>query len=150
MKNAICAAACGLFLCAGLLGASGAAAGDLPADLAKAVHEYDQAQINGDPSELERLLADDYTLINSAGAAETKAQFISESVGVGNKLDPFTIEQPVEKIWSDGAIMGGVARLTGLSGGTHFAVTLRFTDVWAKREGKWRVVYSHASRVPAS
>lgn len=136
-----------LFTSAALLAGS-VQAETLPADLAKAVHDYDQAQINGDEAELNRLLADDYVLVNSSGATETKPQFISESVGPGNKLDPFTVEQPVEKIWDNGAVMGGVATVSGLSGGSPFKVTLRFSDIWARRNGTWQVIYTHASRQP--
>jgi len=119
----------------------------LPPDLAKAAHDYDQAQVKGDKAELERLLADDYLLANSRGAVETKAQFIAESVGPQNRLDPFVVEQPIEKVWADGAVLGGIARLSGLSDGQPFKVTLRFSDIWQKRDGRWVVIYTHASRV---
>ena len=29
------------------------------------------------------------------------------------------------------------------------AVKLRFADIWAKRNGKWQVIYTHVSRPPA-
>jgi hypothetical protein len=43
--------------------------------------------------------------------------------------EPFVILEPVEKVWSDGAVMGGLVNLKGISGGKPFAVTLRFVDV---------------------
>ncbi|MGH8137451.1 MAG: nuclear transport factor 2 family protein [Steroidobacteraceae bacterium] len=55
-----------------ILAAPAAFALELPPDLAKAVKAYDQAQINGDRSELQRLLADDYTLLSSSGQIENK------------------------------------------------------------------------------
>ena len=123
---------------------------DLPADLAKAVKDYDQAQIEGNRTELVRLLADDYTLVNSAGKTETKAQFVAESSAPGFKLEPFVVKEAIEKVWSDGAVMGGVAHLKGVDGGKSFEVDLRFSDIWAKRKGKWQVIYTHASRAPAA
>jgi len=123
---------------------------DLPADLAKAVKDYDQAQIEGNRTELVRLLADDYTLVNSAGKTETKAQFVAESSAPGFKLEPFVVKEAIEKVWSDGAVMGGVAHLKGVDGGKPFEVDLRFSDIWAKRNGKWQVIYTHASRAPAA
>jgi len=122
---------------------------ELPADLAKAVKDYDQAQIKGNRAELERLLADDYTLLNSAGKTETKAQFVAESTAPDFKLEPFVVREAIEKVWSDGAVMGGVAHLRGVDGGKPFEVDLRFSDIWAKRNGKWQVIYTHASRPPA-
>lgn len=120
----------------------------IPADLAARVRAYDDAQVKGDESALEDLLADDYVLVNSRGRRQTKAEFIADTVKPGFKLEPFTVDEPVELVWSDGAVMGGVATLRGVDGGEAFEVRLRFSDIWAKRQGKWRVVYTHASRDP--
>lgn len=121
-------------------------AADLPADLAKAVDDYDHAQVNGNRAELERLLADDYTLVNSSGGVQDKAGLIADYTTPGYKIEPFEVLEPVEKVWSDGAVMGGLVHLKGVSGGKPFAVTLRFADIWAKRNGRWQVVYCHVSR----
>ena len=78
----------------------------LPPDLAKAVADYDAAQIHGDGAALQRLLAEDYTLVNSSGETESKAQLIADYTAPGYKLDPFTVREPIEKVWADGAVMG--------------------------------------------
>jgi hypothetical protein len=126
----------------------GASAGAaiLPPDLAKAVADYDAAQIKGDGAELRRLLADDYTLLNSSGAIESKAQLIADYTAPGYKLDPFVVREPIEKVWAKGAVMGGIATLRGMDGGKQFEVTLRFADIWAKRHGVWQVIYTHVSK----
>lgn len=134
---------------AALLLSSAADAADLPADLAKAVKDYDEAQVHGNKAELQRLVADDYTLVNSSGRVQNKAGLIADYTTPGYKIEPFEIQQPVEKVWSDGAVMGGVVDLRGIDGGKPFAVTLRFADIWAKRNGKWQVVYTHVSKPPA-
>ncbi len=124
-------------------------AAEIPADLAQAVHDYDAAQVHGNRAELQRLVADDYTLVNSSGRIQSKAELIADYTTPGYKIEPFEILEPVEKAWSDGAVMGGVVNLRGTDGGKPFAVTLRFADIWAKRNGKWQVIYTHVSR-PAS
>jgi hypothetical protein len=123
-----------------------AAAASVPAALAAAVHGYDQAQIDGNRAELERWLADDYLLVNSSGTTETKAQLISDYTAPGFDLEPFTVEQPVERVWKDGAVMGGIATLRGTDGGKRFEARLRFADIWAKRNGRWRVVYTQVAK----
>jgi hypothetical protein len=133
-------------LIASVLLAPAAFGSGIPSDLAKAVKDYDQAQVNGNGSELQRLLADDYTLVNSGGQVETKAQLIADYTAPGYKIEPFTVLEPIEKAWGDGAVMGGVATLKGVDGGKPFSVTLRFADIWAKRNGKWQVIYTHVSR----
>ena len=136
-------------LSAALLWCSLANGAELPADLAKAVKDYDEAQIHGNKAELQRLVADDYTLVNSSGRVQSKAELIADYTTPGYKIEPFEILQPVEKAWSNGAVMGGVVNLRGTDGGKPFAVTLRFADIWAKRNGKWQVIYSQVSRPPA-
>ncbi len=52
----------------------------LPADLAAAAHAYDDAQVNGYRAALERLVADDYVLVNGAGQVQDKARLIADYV----------------------------------------------------------------------
>ena len=125
-----------------------AVSAQIPADLAAAVAAYDKAQVDGNRAELERWLADDYVLINSRGLVEDKAKLIADYTAPGFKIEPFTVEQPVEKAWEDGAVMGGVATLRGTDQGQKFEIRLRFADVWAKRDGRWQVVYTHAEKAP--
>lgn len=124
------------------------AAAALPPGLAEAVRGYDEAQWRGDRAALERWLADDYLLVNSRGEVETKAQLIADYTAPGFTLNPFTVEQEVRRVWPGGAVMGGVATLTGMDGGKPYRVRLRFADVWAYRSGRWQVVYTQAARAP--
>lgn len=89
------------------------------------------------------------SLVNSTGQVQTKAQLIADYTAPGYKIEPYVVLEPVEKVWDDGAVMGGVANLRGTDGGKPFAVTLRFAGIWAKRHGKWQVIYTHVSRPPA-
>ena len=98
-----------VFVLALLIASTTAYCADLPADLEKAVHDYDEAQIKGNRLELQRLLADDYTLLNSGGRIQNKAELIADYTAPGFKLEPFVVEQPIEKVWSDGAVMGGIS-----------------------------------------
>ena len=141
MKTAICASVVGLMLVGSVT-----QAGPVPTELAKAVRAYDQAQITGNRAELERLLADDYTLLNSAGTIETKSQLIRDYTAPGNKLEPFVVKEPIEIVWNAGAVMGGIVTLRGIDSGTRFDVTVRFSDIWAMRNGVWQVIYTHVSR----
>ena len=133
---------------AAVIGAASAAG--LPPDLAQAAKDYDQAQMHNDRAALERLLADDYTLLNSRGEVETKAQFIAESTAPDFHLDPYVVRDPVERVWKDGAVLGGVVTLSGTDAGSPFTAALRFADVWAKRGGRWQVVYTGVTRDSAA
>jgi ketosteroid isomerase-like protein len=123
-------------------------AADIPDDLRKAVEDYDHAQVKADGAEMRRLVADDYVLVNSSGKVQNKSELIADYLAPGYKIEPYEILEPVEKVWGDGAVMGGLVHLKGLSGGKPFAISLRFADIWAKRNGRWQVVYTHVSEPP--
>jgi hypothetical protein len=122
-----------------------AVSANVPPDLAAAVHAYDLAQSDGDRAALERWVADDYVLVNSRGQVENKAKLIADYTAPGFDLEPFTVEQPVERVWKDGAVMGGVATIR-TSDGQRFEMRLRFADIWARRNGRWQVVYSQVAK----
>ncbi|HEY0435248.1 MAG TPA: nuclear transport factor 2 family protein [Phenylobacterium sp.] len=120
----------------------------LPPDLAKAAQDYDRAQVRCDKAELERLLAPDYRLFNSGGQVQDKASFIADSTAPTFRMSPFTVEEPLERMEGpDLALLGGVATLKGSSAGRPFTARLRFMDVWARRDGRWQVVFTQATRV---
>ncbi len=133
-----------------LLFAVHAAAANLPPDLAAAVKDFDQAQMHHGGKALQRLLADDYVLVNSRGQASGKAQFIKDYSDPGFRLDPYVVREPVERVWGDGAVMGGLVTLKGTNNGKAFSVDIRFADIWAKRNGQWQVVYTGATRASSN
>ncbi len=120
----------------------------LPADLSAAVAAYDRAQVNGDTDALSRLIADDFTLVNSNASVEDKAQFLADFHLPGFKIDPYVIEQPVAKAWDDGAVTGGLLHLSWSQDGKHQTRRLRVAYVWKKRDGRWLATYAPVTRVP--
>ncbi|QNJ99775.1 nuclear transport factor 2 family protein [Dyella telluris] len=120
----------------------------LPDDLAAAATAYDLAQFHSDRGELERLLADDYTLAGSNGKNQTKAEFIDDSTAPGSKTTYVAITQQVRKVWPDGAVLGGMFDARGMDRGKAYTLKGRFVDVWAKRDGRWQVIFTQAHRVP--
>ena len=121
----------------------------VPADLAAAAADYDRAQVKGDKALLNRLLADDYHLVNGGGQVESKEQFVAESIDPAFKLAPFTVENPIETVWADGAVLAGEVHLKGQDHGKPFTAHFRFADIWRKRDGAWQVVFTEVTRLPA-
>jgi hypothetical protein len=120
----------------------------LPPALAKAVGEFDRAQMTGDGKLLKRLLADDYVLVNSRALVEDKADFIHDYTAPGFRLMPYTVEEEVVRSWPGGAVLGGLVTLQGTSGGKPFKARLRFADIWREKDGTWQVIFTQATRVP--
>lgn len=131
-----------------VLSAAPALAVELPPDLAKAVQDYDRAQIHNDIPTLEHLVADDYVLVNSNATVENKQQFLADFSLPGFKIDPYVVEQPVEKMWGNAAVIGGLVHLSWTQDGKHQTRLLRVAYVWAKRNGHWQATYTQVTRVP--
>ena len=130
------------------VGALPAFAGALPPDLAKAVRDYEHAQFSNDIPTLERLVADDYVLVNSNATVENKQQFLADFNLPGFKIDPYVMEQPVEKVWGDAAVIGGLVHLSWTQDGKHQARVVRVAYVWSRSNGHWQARYAQVTRVP--
>jgi hypothetical protein len=130
-----------------LLGAAPALG--LPRDaLRQAMANYEQAQIGADRIALNRLLADDYLLVNGGGDREDKKTFIADLVDPNFKINPYRIERPILRRWSNGAVSAGIAHETGTSGGKAFDACIRFADTWKLIDGHWRVAFTQVARMP--
>ena len=117
----------------------------LPADLAAAATAYDLAQFRADKAELQRLLADDYILAGSNGKNQTKAQYIADATAPGSRTTYVALSQQVRRLWPNGAVLGGMVDAKGFDRGKPISVHARFVDVWAKRNGRWRVVFTQVN-----
>jgi hypothetical protein len=121
---------------------------DLPPELAKAVKDYDQAQFNNDIPELNRLVSDDYVLVNSDATVEDKQKVLADHGLPGFRIDPYVLEQPVEKVWDNAAVIGGLAHLSWMQDGKRQTRLVRIAHVWAKRDGRWQTTYTQVTRAP--
>jgi len=121
----------------------------LPADLAQAIREYDSATTNNDVASLSRLIADDYMLVNSDASVENKTQYLADFHLPGFRIDPYVMEAPWNKVWDRFALTGGVLPLTWNQDGVRHERRLRIVHAWKRSEGRWQIVYSQLTRIPA-
>jgi len=125
-----------------------ALADELPPDLAQAMKVYDEGQFHNDVPTLERLVADDYVLVNSDSTLQNKQSFLADFRVPGFRLDPYVMEQRVAKVWGGAAVMAGLVRLSFTQDGKRQTRRLRLVHVWAKRDGRWQVTHTQLTRVP--
>jgi ketosteroid isomerase-like protein len=121
----------------------------LPEDLAQALNEYYQAEMSNDIDALNRLLADDYMVVNSDASVEDKQKTLANFATPGFKVDPYVFEERVERVWENAAIISGRVRLGWTQGGRHQTRLLHMTYVWAKRDGRWQATFTQVTRVPS-
>lgn len=90
------------------------------------------------------LIADDWSVTHVDAQVITKDQAL-EMCRSGPPVTS-SIDQLMIRWYGETAIVTGRTRAT-VSGATLQTVTLRFTDVFVLRDGRWIVVASHATRL---
>jgi ketosteroid isomerase-like protein len=133
---------------AGLLFLAAPSPAELPPDLARAVKDCDAAQLSNDVAALAGLVADDFLLVNSDSSLQDKKSFLGDFQRPGFRIDPLVVEQPMQKVLGDAAIVGGLLHLGWTQDGKHETRLLRIAWVWRKREGRWQATYAQLTRVP--
>lgn len=107
-----------------------------------------QAMADKDYAALDAIIADDLIYTHSSARLDTKKSLI------GNMESGSTVYQSVEpsdvqaQDLGDSVVLTGVAKIKVMTGGKPNAFTVRFTDVYAKRAGKWQMVAWQSTRLP--
>jgi ketosteroid isomerase-like protein len=130
------------------LSASPVLAAELPVDLAAAARDYDRAQFRNDFAALDRLVTDDFVLVNSDASVEDKSQFLADFKLPGFKIDPYVIDQPIHELWDNAALIGGIVHLSWTQDGTRNTRLLRVAYIWIRKSGRWQAAYVQLTRVP--
>ena len=112
---------------------------------------FDDAQLHGDRAVLEKMLAADFLLVHGSGKVGDKKDFIDGFTDPNSHLEPFEISDRLFiRPSSDTAIVGGEAWVRGTDHGKPFKQHFRYSDMFAKRNGQWVVVYTQVTPLPAS
>ena len=104
------------------------------------------AWVEGDGLFIEQILADDWSVTDLTGHVLTKGQVLQEVFGSGNRqVVSMQIDDINVRPFGDWAIVTGRTNAAGEYQGEVAQVMLRFTDVFAYRDGRWQVVASQAT-----
>ena len=107
-----------------------------------------EAWVKGDRDYINRILADDWSVIDAAGRILSKNQVMQEAFESNDRqIESLEIDDVRVRAFDNGAVVTGRTRAKGSYKGTSMSVTLRFTDVFVRRSGKWQVVASQATQV---
>lgn len=106
------------------------------------------AWVEGDRSFIEGVLADDWSVTDLTGRILTKAEVLEEAFGSAErKIVSMRIDDISVRSFGDWAIVTGRTRAGGEYQGEALEVLLRFTDVFASRNGHWQAVSSQATLI---
>jgi hypothetical protein len=107
-----------------------------------------QATTSGDFATLQELMAEDLTYTHTSARMETRQEFMDN---IRNERLVFKGIEPSGihiRVYGETGILTGMAVITlrGRERDTVFSV--RFLDVWVRRDGRWREVAWQTTRVP--
>ena len=123
--------------------------GDSSTAVAKELREIEDqlaaAWVAGDRSVHERVLAEDWSVIDAQGRIRNKAEVLEEMFRPGERELIGKIDEVNVRPYGDWAIVTGKTYVAGRYEGNEIEVTLRFMDVFRRREGTWQVVASQAT-----
>lgn len=106
-----------------------------------------QAYPKHEPSVLDRILADDLTVINSDGSIGDKAGEIGGLRSGKLKLESVTNDDVKVCVFGETAVVTGLATIRGQVDGREIRDQNRYTSVFVKRRSRWQVITLHLTRV---
>lgn len=106
-----------------------------------------EADFKADKAALDTVLADDLTYGRTSGVLHSKAQVLS-LVGAGGPyaLDYSTPDSLLARVYGETGIVTGLLKVKLTAQPAPY--TLRFTDTWVRRNGRWQLVAFQATRLP--
>jgi ketosteroid isomerase-like protein len=116
-------------------------------DLARVARDWDRAMVGNDPEAIGRFMADDWIIIGPDGSVGDKKRFLGLVRSERLTHDVMESHDMRIRVYGDTAVV--VAR--GVSGGRFdgraFHEIERVTCVFVRRDGRWRCVLTHLSRL---
>ena len=106
------------------------------------------AWVGGDREFIDRVLADDWSVTDAAGRVLDKRQVMREAFeSKDRQVESLQIDDVRVRTFGGCAVVTGRTRAAGRYRGDAVSVTLRFTDVFVWRGGRWQVVASQATQL---
>jgi ketosteroid isomerase-like protein len=104
--------------------------------------DYIHSVQHGDVRRFDEILADDFLCSNPDGSLVDKKQFLAQTARPVT-ISGLTAEEVKVRIIGDVAIIHARTSYTTADGEQRNG---RYTDVWARRDGKWLAVSAHVTR----
>ena len=116
--------------------------------------ELFQSYVRGDTAPAARILAADYVGVTGDGHRETKAQALANlrrdsTTAAAARVDSMHVDSTAVRVYGDAAVAQATGTFRARSARQSATVGFRNTDVFVWRDGRWQIVATHLSKVPA-
>ena len=107
-----------------------------------------QAMAAKDVATLEALLADDLIYAHSSARLDTKQSLIANMQSGATVYSAVEPSEVKAQDLGDAVVLTGIAQIKVTADGNPLAFGVRFTDVYARRNGRWQMVTWQSTRLP--
>ena len=108
---------------------------------------WNEAFYRKDLAFIENLLADEFIATYDDGSRGDKAKELALARDFNQQVESAIQDEFTIKVYRDTAVVWFTLHLVGIRQGQQTEVTLRYTDVWVIRDGRWQCVSVHSTRV---
>jgi len=110
-----------------------------------------RAMANNDANGITRLLADDWAVIATSGGVGEGKSIFADGIKSGYLTrKTFEISEPRVRVYGDVALVTTKIRTSGMFQGKPFDVTERQTDVLVWKDGDWKSVLTHETKIQSN
>jgi ketosteroid isomerase-like protein len=144
-------AACiaGLLVAGASPGFAQAEAGPTAAGALAADEDLARAMQANDADGITRWLDKDWAVIATTGGIAEGPEVFPSGIKSGYLIrKSFEISEPRVRVFGDTAVVTTKVRLSGVFNGKAFDVGERQTDVWVWKDGGWKCVLTHETKLP--
>ena len=108
---------------------------------------WNEAFYGRDIAFIEKLLADEFVATYDDGSRGDKAKELALASEFNQQVESAVQDEFTVKVYRDTAVVWFTLHLIGLRQGQRAELTLRYTDVWVLRDGRWQCVSTQSTRV---
>ena len=109
-------------------------------ELLKLEEQFAEAIVKNDSEAIERLVADEWIIINADGGIIDRERFL-EVIKSGTLTHEMMESDDMQvRVYGDSAVVSSLTRSKGKFMGQEFTTHERATDVFVRRGGQWRCV----------
>jgi len=117
-------------------------------ELLKLEKAFAEAIVKNDLEGIGRLVADEWIIIDPDGGIVDRARFFEVIKSGALTHDMMESEDFRVRVYGDSAVVTALTRTNGKFMGQEFSTQERATDVFVKRDGRWKCVLTHLTRFP--
>jgi ketosteroid isomerase-like protein len=96
---------------------------------------------------IDSILADEFMSTYEDGSRADKKKELALTAAFDQQVESAIQDEFTVKVFGDTAVVWFTLHLVGIKQGQRAELTLSYTDVWVLRDGAWKCVSAHSTRV---